>query len=429
MTITGTCIERPAVYGYDAANRMVEVMEGAGNSFYGYDPDNRRIYYRDVNNNETIYFYGADGKKLATYTYTIIQYITQGNPEIQLTQQSMNVYFLGKLISAEGNPVTTDRLGSVQHGGPGGLGHQSQYPYGVEYTLTANDREKYATYTRDSLTGLDYAVNRYYSSQWGRFLSPDPYGKSISPKNPQSWNRYAYVGGDPVNSADPSGLYLLVWWGNWPWGLSWGWDGGLCADVAGPGTDPCGSGSGGSGGGGGVGGGLYAMDARALTTYARQFAKALLSENIPTDCAGDIANLGITPEEWAGALDSVSVLNGIGSQVSLASTLPNGSVQQQVAQSSGITVGQTFSAGSSGSLQVAMASVNGPQVWINPFLVNPGDTQADSALIAHETLHNLGLTDTTVQQDLGIPVTNNTVNISNKLQQDCFPGPPGNIMP
>jgi len=159
------------VYGYDAANRMSEVMQGAGNSFYGYDSDNRRIYYRDVNNNETIYFYGADGKKLATYTYAIIEFITQGNPEIQLTQQSQNVYFLGKLISAEGNAVSTDRLGSVRSGGPAGLGHQAQFPFGVEYTTTANDREKYATYTRDSITGLDYAMNRYYSSQWGRFIA------------------------------------------------------------------------------------------------------------------------------------------------------------------------------------------------------------------------------------------------------------------
>jgi RHS repeat-associated protein len=77
----------------------------------------------------------------------------------------------------------------------------------VEYTpQTVNDREKYATYTRDSVTGLDYAMNRYYSSQWGRFLSPDPYGRSISLGNPQSWNRYGYTGGDPANGTDPSGL-------------------------------------------------------------------------------------------------------------------------------------------------------------------------------------------------------------------------------
>jgi RHS repeat-associated protein len=189
---------------YDAANRVSEVMTYDQNSYYGYDSDNRRISSRNGSNNETIYFYGADGTKLATYTYTIVTY--NGDPEIQLTQQSENVYFLGKLVSAEGYAVTTDRLGSVRSGGPGGLGYQAEYPYGVEYTTTANDREKYATYTRDSLTGFDYAMNRYYSSQWGRFLSPDPYRGSVKLGSPQAWNRYSYVNGDPINGNDPFGL-------------------------------------------------------------------------------------------------------------------------------------------------------------------------------------------------------------------------------
>jgi len=170
---------------YDVANRVSEVENSNGNSYYEYDSDNRRIYYKNVAGAETIYFYGVDGKKLATYTYTIVE--SGGSPEIQLNQQSSNVYFAGILLTSEGNRVTADRLGSVRSGGPGGLGYQAQYPYGVEYTTTANDREKYATYTRDSLTGLDYAVNRYYWSQWGRFLSPDPSGASISFGSPQSW--------------------------------------------------------------------------------------------------------------------------------------------------------------------------------------------------------------------------------------------------
>ncbi len=190
-------------FSYDRANRMVGVGGSAAESYW-YDSSNLRVYSRNASGAETIYFYGADGTKLATYTYSIITY--QGGPEIQLTQQSANVYFLGKLISAEGNAVQVDRLGSVRSGGPGGLGHQAQYPYGVEYTVTANDREKYATYTRDSVTGLDYAMNRYYSSVWGRFTSPDPYGGSASPSSPQSWNRYGYPANDPANHNDPSGL-------------------------------------------------------------------------------------------------------------------------------------------------------------------------------------------------------------------------------
>src|SRR5579884_1941837 len=55
-------------------------------------------------------------------------------------------------------------------------------------------------------TGLDYALNRYYSAPMGRFLSAVPYGGSMDPENPQSFNRYAYVMGDPVNGNDPTGL-------------------------------------------------------------------------------------------------------------------------------------------------------------------------------------------------------------------------------
>ena len=40
----------------------------------------------------------------------------------------------------------------------------------------------------------------------GRFLTPDPYSGSISLANPASWNRYSYVGGDPINGLDPLGL-------------------------------------------------------------------------------------------------------------------------------------------------------------------------------------------------------------------------------
>jgi RHS repeat-associated protein len=194
---------------YDTVNRLSEVQTTGGSSYYGYDPANQRVYYRNAAGAETIYFYGADGKKLATYTYTIITY--DGNPEIQLTQQSENVYFTGILISA-----TTDRLGSVI---ANSSGSHHYYPYGVEYTASTNDTEKYATYTRDSLTGLDYAMNRYYSNQWGRFLSPDPYkantGGPGDSANPQSWNRYSYAANDPVNGLDPTGQLFVLTYSGW----------------------------------------------------------------------------------------------------------------------------------------------------------------------------------------------------------------------
>jgi RHS repeat-associated protein len=52
-------------------------------------------------------------------------------------------------------------------------------------------------------------VQRYYNSNAGRFNTADPAGKSaVDPKNPTSWNLYAYVNDHPVNLRDPRGLFL-----------------------------------------------------------------------------------------------------------------------------------------------------------------------------------------------------------------------------
>jgi RHS repeat-associated protein len=66
--------------------------------------------------------------------------------------------------------------------------------------------EGFATYFEDWY-GQNYADQRYYNSIGGRFLTPDRLIMSAAdPKNPGSWNRYAYAGNDPVNHNDPTGL-------------------------------------------------------------------------------------------------------------------------------------------------------------------------------------------------------------------------------
>jgi RHS repeat-associated protein len=133
-------------------------------------------------------FYGADGERLKTYQLTGGSY----------TATDRSIYFAGRLVwSQSSGSMFVDRLGSVRNG-------TRYYPYGEEQTATANDKDKFATYFRDNTTGLDYAVNRYYSSQQGRFTTRDPYLATLG--DPQSWNRYAYVANDPINQTDPDGL-------------------------------------------------------------------------------------------------------------------------------------------------------------------------------------------------------------------------------
>jgi RHS repeat-associated protein len=82
----------------------------------------------------------------------------------------------------------------------------SYFPYGEERTSTADGREKFGTYFRDP-GGVDYADQRYYASAGGQFMTPDPDGlRGANPLNSTSWNRYAYVNGDPANFTDRCGI-------------------------------------------------------------------------------------------------------------------------------------------------------------------------------------------------------------------------------
>ena len=52
---------------------------------------------------------------------------------------------------------------------------------------------------------LDYMHARFAKPSWGRFLSVDPSQRSSNPKQPQSWNRYAYTINNPLRLIDPDG--------------------------------------------------------------------------------------------------------------------------------------------------------------------------------------------------------------------------------
>jgi RHS repeat-associated protein len=86
---------------------------------------------------------------------------------------------------------------------PANVGWRASAPgYGVGDGV----RQQFTGYEGDAETGLDYAQARYYAKGQGRFASADPLQASASAINPQSWNRYAYVGNNPLNSADPTGM-------------------------------------------------------------------------------------------------------------------------------------------------------------------------------------------------------------------------------
>jgi RHS repeat-associated protein len=70
---------------------------------------------------------------------------------------------------------------------------------------------KFTGKERDSESGLDNFGARYYGSNLGRFMRPDPSNLGAIDDYPQSWNGYAYVGNNPLNALDPNGEdYYLI---------------------------------------------------------------------------------------------------------------------------------------------------------------------------------------------------------------------------
>ncbi|HJQ40382.1 MAG TPA: RHS repeat-associated core domain-containing protein [Thermoanaerobaculia bacterium] len=81
---------------------------------------------------------------------------------------------------------------------------QVETPLLERFAFTGHERDLgYDTSSPDQ--DLDYMHARYYSAAIGRFLSLDPVGGN--PREPQSWNRYAYVSNNPTSRIDADGRF------------------------------------------------------------------------------------------------------------------------------------------------------------------------------------------------------------------------------
>jgi RHS repeat-associated protein len=130
-------------------------------------------------------------------------------------QTTNDAYVIQHPTSAEGPPGLDAGL-VRQHGGDAQLttvyltdeyGVPSQREGADGTQATASSQPFWFT---GELTDFDAGTNfvylraRYYAPDLGRFLTRDPWAGSS--RAPGTLNRYAYVGNNPTNAADPSGL-------------------------------------------------------------------------------------------------------------------------------------------------------------------------------------------------------------------------------
>jgi RHS repeat-associated protein len=170
---------------YDGENRMMAVTGGAA-ATYAYDGNGTRIV-RSVGGGATTvsifsgssviaeydngaapsapsleYVYNGAGGDTTGLLAMIVGGTTGGGATTYYHQDHLSVR-----LTTDGTP------GSPTYGQV--LSQQGSYPYGEQwYQSGPGNKWFFTSYGRDSETGLDYALARYYDSRTGTFCSADP---------------------------------------------------------------------------------------------------------------------------------------------------------------------------------------------------------------------------------------------------------------
>lgn len=184
---------------YDGENRMTAFSGNGGAASYTYDGNGMRAV-KSVSGGTTTVSIFSGSQVIAEYdngaapTSPSREYIAGPSGSLAIFSGGTITYYHQDHLSVR---LTTDANGNV-------LTQQGHYPFGEAwYQSGSGNTWFFTTYDRDSESGLDFALARYYDSRTGTFCSADPLAGD--PSDPQSWNRYPYGRNDPIGNIDPSG--------------------------------------------------------------------------------------------------------------------------------------------------------------------------------------------------------------------------------
>jgi RHS repeat-associated protein len=247
----------PLVYDNSTTNPTNGNLTDDGTFTYAYDPLNRLVAVRKKATAQLVsqHFYNAAGERAGTINYTsgistgFTQYLRDGAQVVfekswtisgtTLTPLGEKVYIgAGALTAMTRQTVSgvtttsyygTDHLGTVRatvtvntSGTETTRSLHDYEPFGVEIVplQTSSNTHRYTGQERDVLDAasnstMDYMHFRYLGVGLGRFMRPDNINGSMG--NPQSWNLYSYVHGNPVNFNDPTGHMVGMAYRNYSW--------------------------------------------------------------------------------------------------------------------------------------------------------------------------------------------------------------------
>jgi RHS repeat-associated protein len=185
-------------YTFDAENRIVSVDSGT-TATYAYDASNRR--FKKVSGGATTHYIWQASQVIAEHNGStgavVTDYAYFGSRMIANVSGGNTQYLLSDPLSVR---VALDGSGNVS-------GRQTHLPFGEDFGETgAQEKHHFTSYERDASNSLDYAINRWYSANVGRFVSADAYKSSGCVQDPRGWNRYSYTRNVLTNRVDPLGL-------------------------------------------------------------------------------------------------------------------------------------------------------------------------------------------------------------------------------
>jgi len=210
-----------ASYTYDTNGNLISKTDASGTVQYIWDFENRLTQVTLSNGSTVSYKYDALGRRIKRISSAGVStnFVYDGQDVVKdLNSDGSTVDYINGLGIDQKLRLTDSRLTATgplyflqDHLGStttltNSLGNSvAQITYDSFGNSTGNSSTRY-DYTgreRDTDTGLMYYRARWYDPQLGRFISEDPIGLA------GGINQFGYVGNNPRNATDPSGLHEI----------------------------------------------------------------------------------------------------------------------------------------------------------------------------------------------------------------------------